>query len=128
MRALLRLSLIPVLAPLGVVPEAIVSGDADSVHQRPFVNLQWAETIPGMDRVRRRALVVWIHDEPADYARIDLIVKTIRTTLEALAPAGDPATGYLSGITWITDSSDLRNDERGTIVRTSTYSVVGSGL
>lgn len=127
MRTLIRLALVPVLAPVGVVDAAIVSGDADSVHLRPFVNLQWAETTPGMDRVRRRTLVVWVHDEPADYTRVDLVVKTIRTTLEALAPAGD-ATGWLSGITWLTDSSDLRNDERGTILRTSTYLVVGSGL
>jgi hypothetical protein len=128
MRSLIRLALITPLAALDVAPDAIVSGDADSVHQRPFVNLQWSETTPGMSYVRKRSLVVWVHDEPADYTRVDAIVKKVRTTLESLAASMVDTGGWFHSATWLTDSSDLRNDERGTILRTSTYSVVGSGM
>ena len=106
----------------------IVSGDADSVTERPFMNLQWGENAPGLAHVHRRSLVVWFHDEPSDYARIDQLVARTRAVLTALAGAPAPEGGVLLEARWETDSGDLRDDSRRTILRTSTYTIVGTGM
>ncbi len=125
MRALIRTTLVEdaVLASLGLVDEAIVSGDADSIKERPFINLRFGDDNPGMGPVTRRGLVVWVHDEPDDYTRIDAIHKRIRALLENLI--GDTGVGYVAQVHWITDSSDLSDTDRGTILRTGTYQIVG---
>jgi len=127
MRTLLRQVLID-NALIDVPEEAIVSGDADSVQQRPFVNLQWAENNPGLGPVTRRNLVVWFHDEPGDYSRIDTLVARTRAVFTSLSAVQAPEGSWLVEVRWETDSGDLRDDARGTIVRTSTYLVVGSGM
>ncbi len=122
MRSVIRMA---VIQATGLDESAVVSGDADSIRARPFVNLQWAESTPGVGPVDRRALVVWFHDLPGDYTTIDRMVKQVRAALDVLAPERTE-TGWLTGVTWVTDSGDLTNDDRGTIVRTSTYTIVGT--
>lgn len=128
MRTYIRMALVndAVLAGLGVVDAGVVSGDADSNTERPLLNLQWGETTPGMGPVNRRFLVIWAHDVPGSYERIDKIVRRIRIIMASLI-GGTSGGGHLVLVEWVTDSSDLRNDDRGTILRTSTYRVVASG-
>lgn len=106
----------------------IVSGDADSIQERPFINLQWGENNTGLAHVTRRFLVVWFHDEPSDYARIDRMVARVRAVLTAIAGREAPEGGWVTAIEWVTDSGDLRDTDRNTILRTSTYVIVGSGM
>lgn len=113
------------LADLGL--NTVVSGDADSVQARPFINLRWGDTTPGMGPVQRRNLVVWIHDEPGDYDRIDQITRRIRDVLTGMYGVITEQ-GSIVAIEWVTDSGDLSNETRRTILRTSTYQVVGSGV
>lgn len=117
------------LHALGLTVDAVSSGDVDSPAERPYVVLRWGETTPGVDkdtrRVNSRNLVVWIHDQPGDYTRIDQILKRIRTVLIGLY-AAQTSTGWLTGVDWTTDSSDLSDDVTGTIARTSAYQVIGS--
>jgi hypothetical protein len=115
------------LAALGVVAANIVSGDADSVRGRPMLNLQWGDTNAGMGPVYRRNLVIWVHDAQGSYDRIDAILRRIRTVLTGLV-GGSTGVGSLVQIEWLTDSGDLRNDDRKTVLRTATYTVVGSGM
>lgn len=127
MRALMRLALVND-STLSVPEGAIVSGDADSVQERPFINLQWSENNPGLGPMTRRSLVVWVHDEPGDYARIDAILLRIRAIFTGLEAAQAPEGGWLNSVRWETDSGDLRDETRGTILRTSTYLLIGSGM
>ena len=125
MRTLIRQTLLAD-GVLGV--PTIVSGDADSIQERPFINLQWGENNPGLAHVHRRSLVVWFHDEPGDYARIDVMLARVRAVLTSLAGVPAPEGGVLLEARWETDSGDLRDDARGTILRQSTYTLVGTGM
>lgn len=126
MRALIRTALVDdaVLAGFGLTTDTIVSGNADSIQARPFINLRFGDDNPGLGPVTRRGLVVWVHDEPDDYTRVDAIHKRIREVLEGMhaEPTGD---GYVVQIHWQTSSSDLADTDRGTILRTATYQIVG---
>jgi hypothetical protein len=126
MRALIRMTLVDdaPLAGYGLVADAIVSGDADSIRERPFINLRFGDDNPGLGPVTRRNLVVWVHDEPDDYTRIDAIHKRIRAVLEALNGSTSDG-GYVMQLHWRTSSSDLSDADRGTILRTATYEIVG---
>ena|SRR5688500_5943102 len=128
MRALVRLALIqdPTLITLGVVPEGVFAGDVDTPDQRPFLQLRWSNTTPGVDVVSRRDLVIWVHDNAGDYERIDSVIRRIKTIMSQLV--GVPhAAGYLMVCEWTGDSADLTDDGHGTITRTTSFSIVGTG-
>lgn len=129
MRAVVRAAIIGdvTLASLGVVPEGVLAGDIDTPQPRPFLNLKWGTTNPAsFGRVATQtALVVWVHDEPNDYERIDAICRRLRVLLEQLVGQQD-TNDYVSQITWTGDSQDLKDDGHRTIARQSTYRVNGS--
>jgi len=114
------------LNSLGITRDSINSGDVDTPSQRPYIVFRWGETNPGVDVVRQRSLVVWVHDRPNDYDRIDQIIKRIRDVLTSIA-AQRTDTGWISSIDWTLDSGDLSDDISRTIIRTSTFNIVGSG-
>lgn len=128
MRTLIRQSLIASteLETLGVVPEAVMAGDVDTPEYRPFLNLRWNTTTPGLATVDRRSLVIWVHDEPGDYDRIDRIIREIKAIMTSLVGVAH-AYGYLVVAEWSGDSEDLTDPGHGTITRTTTYSLVGTG-
>lgn len=111
---------------LGLTPAGLVSGDADTVEPRPYIVLRWGDTNPGVDVSRQRNLVVWFHDRPNDYTRIDAMLRRTRAILTAIS-AQRTETGWITTIDWLTDSSDLSDDQSRTIIRTSAYNIVGSG-
>lgn len=118
------------LLGLGVVAAGVLAGDVDTPRDRPFINIRWGVTTPGVGGVDRRSVVVWVHDKPGDYTRIDTILKRIKFLLAAQPTAGtaDMGGGYAVGLQWLTDSDDLVDDGHGTITRTTTHLLVGSGL
>jgi hypothetical protein len=126
MRALIRQTLVndAALASHGLMASAIVSGVADSMQHRPFINLRFGDDNPGLGPITRRNLVVWVHDEPDDYTRIDAILLRVRAVLELLNGATVEG-GNVMQIHWQTSSSDLADTDRGTILRTATYQIVG---
>jgi hypothetical protein len=125
MRTLIRSALVAdaVLGTHGLTVDTIVSGDADSIKARPFINLKFGDDNPGLGPISRRNLVVWVHDEPDDYTRVDAILTRVRQVLEGVC--GFTETGYVTQIHWRTSSSDLADTDRGTILRTATYEIVG---
>lgn len=128
MRTIVRLALTAdaPLATLGVVPEGVLSGDVDTPEQRPFIQLRWNNTSPGLDVVSRRDLVVWIHDMPGDYDRIDSVIRRIKTVMASLVGVAH-SSGHLMVAEWTGDSADLTDDGHGTITRTTSFSLVGTG-
>jgi hypothetical protein len=128
MRALIRQALIgdATLAGLGVVAPGVISGDVDTPAERPFLQLRWGQTTPGLSTVDRRVLIIWVHDKPGNYSRIDSIIRQIKVILAGLE-ADQHSSGWLLKTEWITDSEDLTDDGHGTITRTTTHNLVGSG-
>lgn len=115
------------LNALGIDGDSIFAGDIDTVEVRPFLTLRWGITNPGVSVVRDRALVVWINDEPNDYSRVDQILQRVREVLTSIYGL-QTATGWITQIRWLTDSDDLTDDGNHTILRQSTYSIIGSGM
>jgi hypothetical protein len=114
------------LRQLGVVPDAVYAGDIDTPPERPFIQLRWGGTAPGVGAVGVRQLAVWVHDAPNDYTRIDGILRRVRFLMSSLVGVVHDS-GWLTQVDWNTDSDDLSDDGHGTITRNSTYTVVGSG-
>lgn len=128
MRALVRLALIedPILVGLGIVPLGVLTGDVDTPEQRPFIQARWNNTTPGIDVASRRDVVLWVHDTPGDYDRIDSVIRRIKTIMASLVGVPHSA-GHLMVAEWTGDSADLTDDGHGTITRTTSFSVVGTG-
>lgn len=114
------------LQALGVTPEATLAGDVDTPQGRPFLNLKWGSNLPSFKEqvTVQTTLTIWVHDEPADYARIDRILARLHVLLPSLA-------GVVSGdsevqvIEWQQDGPDLQDDGHRTIVKVATFLVVG---
>lgn len=129
MRALIRNAIVsdPTLESLGVVASGVLSGDMDTPAERPFLNLRWGQVNPGMDVVNISNLVIWVHDSPGDYeARINLILLRLREVITDLVGV-QHTTGWLTAAEWSGDSGDLFDDGHGTITRTTSFTLVGSG-
>lgn len=116
------------LAALGVVPAGVLSGDIDTPQVRPFLQLRWGTTQPGLSTVNFRLLTIWVHDEPGDYAPyIDPIAFRLRNLLPAQYALAHE-TGWLTSVEWSGDGDDGSDDGHGTIFRTTSYTLVGSGF
>lgn len=128
MRAVIRAAIVAdvTLISLGVTPEGVLSGDIDTPEPRPFLNLKWGVTNPapfGMV-AQQTNLVIWVHDTPNDYERIDAICRRLRVLLTSLTGVPDDS-DYVSQITWTGDSVDLKDDGHRTITRQGNYTLNG---
>lgn len=128
MRTVVRQALVndATLASYGVVAAGVLAGDVDTPSARPFINLRWGETTPGLSTVDNRVVSIWVHDRPGDYTRIDNIIRRIKQVLIALEGT-QHTTGWIVAVEWVTDSDDLTDDGHGTITRTTTHTLVASG-
>lgn len=107
---------------------SVLSGQADTPSQRPFINLIWGPRTVGLPRTRadRQQLTVWVHDRGNDYNRINRILSRVRTVLEALEGVEDPEHGHVTAVLWTGDSAELTDTGHGTITRNSSLTIVGS--
>lgn len=128
MRALIYSELIadPILNILGITDSGTFAVDVDTPAARPFIQLRWGRNDEGLDVVTRRTLTIWVHSEPGDYERIDLIIFRIRQLLPTLE-ARSNGLGHLVGVEWTGDSEDLSDDGHKTITRWTSFVLVGSG-
>jgi hypothetical protein len=104
--------------------ESDVNGDGslNSVPEaRPFIIVRLDQAVPEFEGTSDQDVTLWVHDDPGSYLRIDNIIANIRQALDR-----QPVT-EAGGITavWQGDSGDLADDDKGTIVRTSSYRMVG---
>lgn len=128
MRALVFQAIIadPTLIGLGFTSSAAFAVDVDTPTQRPFLQLRWGRNDIGLDRVTRRNLVIWVHDEPGDYSRIDQTIIRLRALLPTLEGQSN-GSGFLMSAEWSGDSEDLADDGHKTITRNISFSLVGTG-
>ena len=110
----------------GITGPSAFAVDVDTPGARPFLQLRWGRNSEGLDVSTRRDLVIWVHDEPGDYTRIDAIIFRLRSLIPSLVPSTD-ANGWLQGVEWTGDSEDLIDDGHRTIARNTGFTLVGSG-
>lgn len=128
MRALVMQAIVTdvTLNGLGIVDANSFAVDVDTPPTRPFLQVRWGRNNVGLDIVSRRDLTIWVHDEPGDYGRIDSIILRLRALLPVLEGSSN-GLGHLMAAEWTGDSEDLTDDGHGTIARTTSFSLVGSG-
>lgn len=86
--------------------------------QRPFVLYRQTSDVQSFrgddgDRVRQSGFMIFAHDIPGDYLRIDTIMDRFKILF---GDTSDSAQGIVRS-TWLEDSEDLRDDDMGTITR-----------
>ena len=128
MRTLIYQAIIgdPALNGLGITGPSSFAVDVDTPQDRPFLQLRWGPNTIGLDVSTRRSLVIWVHDQPGDYTRIDDIILRLRSLIPSLVLSQD-AQGWLQGVRWEGDSEDLTDDGHRTIARNTSFTLVGSG-
>jgi hypothetical protein len=129
MRALIRQAILAdaELISLGVTPEATLAGDIDTPGPRPFVNLKWGTTVPGLGVVDRNTLVIWVHDNPNDYTLINKVCAALRRTLTGLEGTYDAVEGgWIQVVDWVSFGDELSDEGHGTITRTATFVITGN--
>lgn len=128
MRAIVRNAIITdaTLLALGVTPAATLAGNVDTPTGRPFLNLKWGSNLPSFKEqvTVQTTLAIWVHDEPADYERIDKILARLHTLLPSLVGVVS-GTSEVQVIEWQNDGPDLQDDGHRTIVKVATFLVVG---
>lgn len=97
----------------------------------PFVEYRWGPTTPSVtprSPVRSCTLTIYVHDKIGSYDRvINPIVDRLKTTLgDAGAVVAEGAS--LVAADWQDDGEDGYDDGHRTIVRTTRYRIVGTGL
>lgn len=129
MRAVIRAAITgdSQLQAQGVIEEGVLSGDIDTPEPRPFLNLKWGATNPAPfgGAAQRTTLAVWVHDDPNDYERIDVICRRLRVLLPSLVGMQDTA-DYVSQVSWDGDGQDLKDDGHRTITRVANFTINGS--
>ena len=128
MRTLIYQAIItdPTLISYGINGNDSFAVDVDTPQTRPFLQLRWGRNDEGLDISTRRTLVIWVHDKPGDYTRIDAIIFRLRSLIPSLVPSQD-VNGWLQGVEWTGDSEDLTDDGHRTIARNTGFVLVGSG-
>lgn len=108
----------------------------DTPQIRPMCVLRWQSVTPGIPSfdpspVNRRVLTVWVHDDNkrGKYDRIDGALKRLRTLLTGIVGVNVGEVGaWLSHVNWDGDSDDLRDDDKRSIMRYSTFTLTGSAI
>lgn len=128
MRSLIYAAIIgdATLNGLGITGAASFAVDVDTPQTRPFLQLRWGRNDPGLSVVTRRNLVIWAHDKPGDYGKIDSIIGRLRIILPALVGESN-GSGHLVDVEWTGDSEDLADDGHKTFTRNTSFLLVGSG-
>jgi hypothetical protein len=89
---------------------------------KPFMVLRLGMELPNAVQSRNGELTVYVHDEPGDYGRIDDILLAVYQTLDRfqVKEPGAVCVEFLEG------SQDLFDDGYGTIMRYSSWKLVGA--
>ena len=120
----------PVLQVLGFDEDHVFTDHSlDTPQVRPLIVLRWQNVVVGLGSVNQRILQVWVHDQPADYERIDQTLKRLRTLLGSIeAVRIDGGAAGLHTVIWEGESDDLRDVEVGTITRWAQFRLTGSAF
>lgn len=106
---------------------AWLNSAAPSTLVLPSIVLSWSQVTPGIGEVTRRELLLYAHDQPGDYDNIVAILARAKEVILALGPTNKDDTSCVVATQWLGDSQDLSDDAYGSIMKYSTFTIVGSG-
>lgn len=92
---------------------------------KPFVTFRLGQTISelnddGKPHVFRHEAIVFIHDVPGSYRRIDNLLNVVRSIL-----VGQVSAESAIACTWQGDSGELSDEFYGTITRNASFRLIG---
>lgn len=87
-------------------------------HLKPFIMYRQTSDVQRFrgddgDMVRSSGYMIFAHDEPGDYMRIDTIIGHLKRLFQDIT---DQPNGIIRS-NWIETSDDLRDDDMGTIIK-----------
>jgi len=90
---------------------------------KPFIVIRLGFNFPELNEadtpeITAQEAAIWVHDEPGSYKRIDAILDAVRAALVGQVPTA-------VACSWQGDSGELADPDQGTIVRNSTYRLLG---
>lgn len=94
-------------------------------HQKPFIMYRQTSdviAVKGSDHeeVRNIGYLIFVHDIPGSYSRIDLVMQLVKARF---ADTKYPPAGVIRS-TWIDTSDDQRDEDMGTIMKFARIQVV----
>lgn len=94
----------------------------------PFGFIHYSIHSPGMGRITTRNLSLNVHDKLGSYTDIELVLKAAREAFRSVQYpyVADDGT-FLNSASWNGDGPDDFDTGWGTLTKTSTWTVVGSG-
>lgn len=111
---------------MALIPGGAASTTAQEVtpDSKPFIihrSLAHRPSTRGDDNdiTRAESFLIFVHDVPGDYLKIDNIIKELKTLFNN---AKDEASG-IARCTWVEDSEDFRDEDMGTILRYSRFQI-----
>lgn len=96
---------------------------------RPFAVVRLSGNFPGMSRINQTRAEIMIHDNEGSYKRIDTAIKAIKNVLDnAVQVKSATSDTWLIQATWESDSVDLFDDGYRTNMKSTTYTLTGTGF
>jgi hypothetical protein len=93
-----------------------------------FAVIRYGVRTRGMSNIHRIPLEIWVHDEPGSYGTINSVIADLRGTLDGVVHHGDSDGNELMSADWVSDSGDLYDPGYRTIVRNTSYNLIGQGV
>lgn len=110
------------LASLGFTDVYNIEAVDNPERRKPFLVTAWSDGRVAFGGPGTRDLLVWAHDDSADYVRIDAALERVRILLVAIEHQGG-----ISQVAFTGASPDLYDDGFRTITRNYGFRVNGSG-
>lgn len=87
-------------------------------HLKPFIMYRQTSDVQSFrgddgDVIRQKGYMIFVHDTPGDYMRIDTLIGRLRVLFGDVV---DQAEGIVRS-TWLETSDDLRDEDMGTILK-----------
>jgi len=94
-------------------------------HQKPFTMYRQTSDVStlrgdGQERIRSNGYMIFVHDVPGDYLKIDEILEQMKLLFQDTV---DQANGVAKSL-WLETSEDVRDDDMGTIMKFARIQVV----
>lgn len=102
-----------------IVPRVYQSTSLNATpHEKPFIMYRQTSDVQNFrgddgDVIRQKGYMIFAHDVPGDYMRIDTVIDRLRALFGDVV---DQAEGVVRS-TWLETSDDLRDEDMGTILK-----------
>lgn len=116
------------LQTLGIDADSCwAAGSFEGPQPTPFMVMRWGNTVKGIGPSNSATLMVFVHDDPGSYERINAIIVRAREVIKALAASGDSG-NWITAVEWLGDSGELNEEAYRTITRNAEFNVVANTL